>query len=79
VEAETRPRDAQALTRRISLKARDDHIDLVLLVLADTRNDRAFVRAAGDVLTSRFAAEGARTLGRLSLGLRPEGDALVLL
>ena len=79
VEAETRPRDAQALIRRISLKARDDGAELVLLVLADTRNDRAFARAAADVLGARFPVDGPRTLDRLSLGLRPEGDAIVLL
>ncbi len=79
VEAETRPRDAQALIRRISLKARDDRVDLVLLVLADTRNDHEFVRAACEVLASRFPTSGALVLGRLGLGLRPEGDALILL
>jgi transcriptional regulator with XRE-family HTH domain len=79
VEAETRPRDAQALIRRISLKARDDRVDGVLLVLADTRTDRAFLRAAGDVLASRFPADAVRVVEMLGVGFRPDGDALILM
>jgi transcriptional regulator with XRE-family HTH domain len=79
VEAETRPRDAQALLRRLSLKARDDRIDRVLLVLAATRSNRTFVRAASDVLGTRLAADGSRTLELLGAGVCPEGDALVLI
>ena len=36
VEAETRPRDIQAVERRCALKARDGRIDIVVLLLADT-------------------------------------------
>jgi hypothetical protein len=79
VEAETRPVDAQALVRRVSLKARDDGVDGILLVLADTRHDRAFLRAAGDVVMSRFPADGRQAIERLRMGLRPDGDAVVLL
>lgn len=79
VEAETRPIDAQALVRRVSLKARDDGVDGILLVLADTRHDRAFLRAAGDVVMSRFPADGRQAIERLRMGLRPDGDAVVLL
>lgn len=79
VEAETRPRDVQALVRRISLKARDDRVDGVLLVLADTRSDRAFVRAAGDALTARFPTDAGRVIEMLGVGFRPDGDALILL
>jgi hypothetical protein len=77
VEAETRPRDAQALIRRISLKDRDGGVDAVLLVRADTRHDRAFVRAARDDLPARSPADGRRMLEMISVGLQPEGDALI--
>lgn len=79
VEAETRPRDAQAVIRRISLKQRDSDLDHVLFVVADTRQGRAFVNAAGADLMARFPMDGPRTLHRLGAGLAPEGDALVLL
>ncbi len=79
VEAETRPRDAQAAIRRISLKQRDAGVDFILLVVADTRHGRAFVKAAGADLHARFPASGPRTLHRLGAGLAPEGDALILL
>jgi transcriptional regulator with XRE-family HTH domain len=36
-EAETRPRDRQALERRLALKARDGDVDAVSLLLADSR------------------------------------------
>jgi transcriptional regulator with XRE-family HTH domain len=46
VEGETRLYDAQAQLRRIALKARDGGVDAVLLVVADTRANRAAVHAA---------------------------------
>src|SRR4051812_7110582 len=44
VEAETRARDGQALERRIRAKKRDGMVDAVVLVLADTRANREFLR-----------------------------------
>jgi transcriptional regulator with XRE-family HTH domain len=79
VEAETRPRDAQALIRRISLKARDGGVGGIVLVIADTRHDRAFLRAASEDLAARFPADGRRALEMLGVGLQPEEDALILL
>ena len=45
VEAETRISDAQALERRLALKRRDGRIDRVILVIADTRANRAAPRS----------------------------------
>lgn len=79
VEAETRPRDAQALLRRVALKARDGEADLVLLVLTDSRHNRDFVRLHRDDLTARFQVAGRRSLELLAAGARPDGSAIVVL
>lgn len=59
VELEMRVRDVQALERRIRLKVRDDPVDGILLLLADTRTNR-------ELLRSRFEILG---LPRLTIGL----------
>jgi transcriptional regulator with XRE-family HTH domain len=50
VEAETRARDEQELERRLSLKRRDGGVDHVILLLANTRSNRLFVRGLGQAL-----------------------------
>jgi transcriptional regulator with XRE-family HTH domain len=77
VEAETSPRDAQALNRRIQLKARDGGVDGVLLVLRDNRSSRAFVREAAAELGPSFPQPGARVLELLGAGIDPGGSAIV--
>src|SRR5689334_882973 len=62
VEAETRPTDAQALDRKLALKIRDGGVAVVILVLADTRHNRAFLRGAGRALRARFPGDGRRAL-----------------
>lgn len=79
VEAETRVRDAQALQRKIGLKLRDGGVDHVILLLADTRHNRSFLRAAGDGFLSDFPVPGATALARLRRGQDPAGSAIVLL
>lgn len=44
VEMEMRIRDAQALERRIDLKRRDDPVDNLVVLVADTRANRAVLR-----------------------------------
>ncbi|CAN5478032.1 hypothetical protein BH24CHL9_BH24CHL9_05790 [soil metagenome] len=46
VEAETALRDLQAVDRRLALKMADDHVDHVLLVIADTRPNRRVLRSS---------------------------------
>lgn len=50
VELEMRVRDAQALERRIRLKVRDDPVDGILLLLADTRTNREHLRGGLEIL-----------------------------
>ena len=79
IEAETRARDAQGLQRRLALKRRDGGVDHVVLLLADTRHDRAFVRAAGAGFMADFPVPGRAAMARLSAGQDPLGSAVVLL
>jgi len=79
VEAETRARDSQELQRRVSGKRRDGAVDHVILLLADTRHNRAFLRAAGEGFHAAFPVDGATALQRLAAGRDPGGSAIVLL
>lgn len=79
VEAETRVRDEQALQRRLRLKRRDGGADHVILLLSDTRHNRAFVRDASAGFRRDFPIPGAVALERLAAGEDPGGSAIVLL
>jgi transcriptional regulator with XRE-family HTH domain len=79
VEAETGLSDVQALERRLALKQRDGDLGEVLLVVLDSRRDRAVLRIAGHVLLGRFPMPAELALTRLANGEAPGGSALVLL
>jgi len=79
VEAETRPSDLQALQRRLALKLRDGGVDALILVLADTRHNRALLQAHGEELAQRFPVPGRRAMELLAAGAPPGGSAVVLL
>lgn len=79
VEAETRPRDAQELQRRLASKRRDGRVDHVILLLANTRHDRIFLNAAGHGLLADFPVPGHEALRRLAAGEDPGGSAIILL
>lgn len=77
VEAETAPRDAQALIRRLTLKERDGQVDGMILLLPLTRRTRAFLHEAADVLAPTFPGSGPRTLELLRAGVQPPASAIV--
>lgn len=79
IEAETAVTDVQALDRRLALKERDGGMDRVVLLLLDSRRNRAALRASGDHLRLRFPVDSRATLGALARGVDPGGNALVLL
>ena len=79
VEAETRPRDRQALERRLALKLRDGDVSSMSLLLLDSRNDRDFVRAHREVLAERFPLPGRRCLELLRAGIDPGANSVILL
>jgi transcriptional regulator with XRE-family HTH domain len=79
VEAETRPRDVQALQRRVALKRRDDpSVSGVVLLLADTRHNRQLLREHGEALRADFPLEAHEVLRALSDGRDPGGSGIVL-
>jgi transcriptional regulator with XRE-family HTH domain len=77
IEAETLPRDAQALVRRLKLKQRDGGVDGVVLVLFNTRRALEFLRQAADELAPAFPVPGARASELLRAGVNPGGNAIV--
>ena len=79
VEAETRPRDRQALERRLALKLRDGDVSSMSLLLLDSRHNRDFVRAHADALAERFPVPGRRALELLRAGVNPGGNSIILL
>lgn len=79
VEAETRPNDVQALDRKLALKERDGDVDRVILLLADTRHNRLFLRGSGLTLRTRFPLDGRQALMHLAAGTDPGASAIVLL
>ena len=79
VEAETRPTDLQAAQRRLALKLRDSGFDHVLLLLLDSRHNRALLRDYRAPLAEAFPVPGLRTLELLAAGVDPGGSSIVLL
>ena len=79
IEAETRARDSQALQRKVALKRRDGGVDRVILLLADTRHNRRFLRSAGAGFAADFPVPGRVALERLAAGTDPGGSAIILL
>jgi hypothetical protein len=79
IEAETRARDSQDLQRRLSLKRRDGGADQVILLLADTRHNRTFLRAAGEGFVADFPVPPSIALERLGAARDPGGSSIILL
>jgi transcriptional regulator with XRE-family HTH domain len=79
VEAETRPRDRQALERRLALKLRDGDVSSMSLLLLDSRHNRDFIRAHATDFAERFPVPGRRAMELLRAGADPGGNALILL
>ena len=77
VELETRIVDAQAQHRRIDQKLADSDVDLVLVVVADTRANRIAVRAAASYLGSSYAIADPAATEALRVGRLPPRPALI--
>lgn len=78
VEAETRLGDLQHIERRARAKQRDLAADRLILVVADTRHNRAVLRLHPE-LRERFPIDQRTCLRALARGQDPGGDAIVLL
>jgi transcriptional regulator with XRE-family HTH domain len=80
VEAETRPRDVQALQRRMALKLRDSRgVTGMILLLADTRHNRALVQENGEAIKAQLPIDSDTMLAALASGRDPGGSGVVLL
>jgi transcriptional regulator with XRE-family HTH domain len=79
VEAETRLADVQAQLRRLALKARDGQAAAVLLVVADTRHNRAALDLAESTLDADFPVAARSALPALRAGRHPGGSAVIRL
>jgi transcriptional regulator with XRE-family HTH domain len=78
VEAETVLTDIQAVERRLALKRRDGKLDHVLLLVADTRRNRAAVLASPAAFAD-LAAPARVVLAALREGRDPGGSGVVFL
>jgi transcriptional regulator with XRE-family HTH domain len=79
IEAETRLRDIQALDRRCALKRRDGGIELVILLVADTANNRAVLDIHREDLRANFPLDGRQILPSLRTGRAPSASGIVVL
>lgn len=79
VEAETAPRDVQALVRRLELKRRDAGFNGVVLLLRRGRRAGEFLAAARPVLAATFSTDGRRALELLRAGVDPGGSVIVVI
>lgn len=79
VEAEARLRDIQAIDRRVMLKLRDSSLARVIILVADTRSNRATLRAIGDSLRTNYPVSSRDALNALASGRDPGGNAIIVL
>lgn len=79
VIAETRIRDLQALFRREHQKQLDSGVDLLLLLVADTKHNRAVLAEASAVLRTAFPLGTRTVLTQLARGEAPEANGIVFL
>jgi hypothetical protein len=78
VDAETRLRDIQALQRRTTLKQRDSGTTRAILLIADTRANRAVIAALAAPLLPD-ALPGKSLIEALCAGPDPGGGGVILL
>jgi hypothetical protein len=78
VEAETRLTDLQAVERKARLKQRDLGADRLILLIADTKNNRKVLDLHPE-LRERFPIGTRACLAALARGEDPGGDCLVVL
>lgn len=79
LDAETRLFDAQAVIRRVTLKKRDTGNVRVVLLVRDSRGNRAAAHAARDLIREAFPVPGDVALAALQEGRDPGGDAFLML
>jgi len=79
VEAETHLLDAQALDRRVGLKARDSDVAIVILVVADTGANRRRLADHREALRPNFPLDTRAVLASVRAGRPPSASGIVIL
>jgi hypothetical protein len=79
VEAETRIGDGQALERKLARKLRDDPDGYLILLVADTRANRAAIATLRPGLAAVFPFTARSVLHALRDGREPPGNAILLM
>lgn len=77
VELDTRLTDVQAYLRRLALKRRDGDVDRLIVVLADSRSNRAVVDAGRAAIESTLRIEPGGAWPALTRGELPADDVLL--
>jgi transcriptional regulator with XRE-family HTH domain len=78
-EAETRLRDRQAVERLLALKLRDGDVDVLILVVADTAANRAFLAAHREQLRGLLPLDTRQVLDALKRGDLPDRSGIVVI
>jgi transcriptional regulator with XRE-family HTH domain len=79
VEAETRIGDGQALERKLALKLRDDPDGHLILLVSDTRTNRAALRTLTPGLRAILPCGSRQILTALAAGREPSGSGIVIM
>ena len=79
VEAETKIADGQALERKLGLKLRDDPGGHLILLVSDTRSNRAALATLRPGLLEAFPANAREVLRELREGREPSGNAILVM
>jgi transcriptional regulator with XRE-family HTH domain len=79
IDVETRLRDMQAIQRRCEAKWRDSGVVRTILVVADTRHNRAVLRDHRAALFSTFPADTSEIRRALRQGRLPERNGIVVI
>ena len=79
IEAETHLSDLQALERRVLQKQRDADLSVLILLVADTRHNRRVLDLHRDALRASFPLDTRAVMARVTRGLPPEQNGIVVL
>jgi hypothetical protein len=78
-ELEMRLGDVQALERRVTLKERDGDVDVVILVIAETKHNRRMLDLHRDELRGLLPLDSRQVLASFGQGRLPDRSGIVLL
>src|SRR4029079_5356824 len=79
VEAETRIADGQALERKLALKLRDDPDGHLILLVSDTRSNRAALATLAPGLSAMLPRSTREILSALAAGREPPGSGIAII